>query len=364
MIQGIAIQELADRVRAEADAKHDYLVNVRRIDVAPSEHGVTVGVNVNGATLTVEPNRWAHQQIAAYQDIPWRYYERMLRGDSAGDKVLLCENVSHWFEHTADDRSRRLLRTFHRASGTHTLRAFLSDRYRAIDHSDLAEIAVPILEEPGWTVKSAQITDQRLYIQAVSERGKAEVAVGDVVQAGVVISNSETGAGRLLVEPMVYRLRCTNGMIAGEGLRRTHVCRTMDGLGGDDASEYFSDDTKRLDDMALIAKVVDAVRGAVNEARFHAIVDKMRNAATVELPEDPDRVMEVTASRLSLSDAERKAVLYHLLHEGDGWTAYGLSNAVTRTAQDAEDYDRAIELERLGSRVLAFRPGDFRASRN
>lgn len=287
----------------------------------------------------------------------------MLQGGTHGDKTLLCENVIHWFRQVADDRSRRMLRTFHKPHGSHVLRAFLSDRYRTIDNADLAEVVLPILAEPGWTVKSAQITEQRLYIQAVSERVQAEIAVGDIVHAGVVISNSETGAGRLLVEPLIYRLRCTNGMIAGESLRRAHVGRTLDGF-GDDASEWFSDDTKRLDDMALIAKVVDSVRGAINEARFLAVVDRMREATRVELPDDPDRVMEVTASKLSLSETERKAVLYHLLHEGDGWTTFGLANAVTRSAQDVGDYDRAIELERLGSRVLSFRPSDFTNSRN
>uniref|UniRef100_B8HYZ5 Uncharacterized protein n=1 Tax=Cyanothece sp. (strain PCC 7425 / ATCC 29141) TaxID=395961 RepID=B8HYZ5_CYAP4 len=33
--------------------------------------------------------------------------------------------------------------------------------------------------------------------------------------------------------------------------------------------------------------------------------------------------------------------------------AYGLLNAITRTAQDVSSYDRATELEAIGSKVLS-----------
>ena len=39
---------------------------------------------------------------------------------------------------------------------------------------------------------------------------------------------------------------------------------------------------------------------------------------------------------------------------------YGLINAVTRTAEDAESYDRATELEMAGATVLDHKPTEWR----
>ena len=46
---------------------------------------------------------------------------------------------------------------------------------------------------------------------------------GDVVQAGVSISNSETGRGAVSVCPLVYRLVCTNGMCPQHTLGRINT---------------------------------------------------------------------------------------------------------------------------------------------
>ena len=44
-------------------------------------------------------------------------------------------------------------------------------------------------------------------------------------------------------------------------------------------------------------------------------------------------------------------MLKHLIDAGD-LSQFGMLNAVTRTAEDIESYDRATEVERLGSSVL------------
>ncbi len=59
-------------------------------------------------------------------------------------------------------------------------------------------------------------------------------------------------------------------------------------------------------------------------------------------------------------------MLRHLATGGD-FTRFGLLNAVTRTAEDAESYDRAIELERVGGEILemprsAFMPANLNGS--
>ena len=65
----------------------------------------------------------------------------------------------------------------------------------------------------------------------------------------------------------------------------------------------------------------------------------------------------MAATSLNLTEKEGAAVLRHLVDNTDrpggiDLTQYGLMNAITRTAQDAETYDRATELEKIGGSVI------------
>ena len=75
---------------------------------------------------------------------------------------------------------------------------------------------------------------------------------------------------------------------------------------------------------------------------------------------DPVKAVEVVAKEFGYSNEERSGILQHLIMGGD-LSAYGMLNAITRTSQDVEDYDRATELERDGSRILTLPASSWRA---
>ena len=80
------------------------------------------------------------------------------------------------------------------------VRAVLSDRYRRLDNFDLAENVLPILQRlEGTSLESVDLTETKMYLKAITPRVTFEVAPGDIVQAGVVITNSEVGCGTLTV---------------------------------------------------------------------------------------------------------------------------------------------------------------------
>ena len=91
--------------------------------------------------------------------------------------------------------------------------------------------------------------------KVVNKKLKAEVGVGDVVQAGFVVSNSEVGLGSLKVEPLIYRLVCKNGLIVKDfAQKKYHVGRQV--AAEDDAAyELYSDETLAQDDKAFFMKV-------------------------------------------------------------------------------------------------------------
>lgn len=121
----------------------------------------------------------AHEQLAGHTNIPTKYYNRML----VDSPELLQHNVNHWL--TKFPTEQRLVRTL-----DGNVRAFLSNRYRPLDNYDLAQVALPALMESGCKIESCEITDTKMYLKAVTPKLSYEIKKGDVVQAGIVISNS------------------------------------------------------------------------------------------------------------------------------------------------------------------------------
>ena len=281
----------------------------------------------------------ARRQLAEKLKIPFAYFERMRTEQPA----LLDRNVNTWL---AQDGERRMIRTL-----DGKVRAVLSDRYRRLDNYDLAENVLPILQRlEGARFESVELTETRMYLKVVTPRVEFEVAPGDVVQAGIVITNSEVGQGTLSVQPLVYRLVCRNGLIASDhALRKTHVGRTVQGES--DVVTVFREDTLAADDKAFFLKVRDVVEAAVSEATFRQVAQKLQKTRDIRLTGDPVKAVEVLANRYTLNEGERAGVLRHLIAEGE-LSAYGLVNAVTHFSQDVDDYDRATELEAFGGRLI------------
>lgn len=350
MKTGTPLNTLAQRIITEAQSKRDYIADTRKLNF--SQEGEVI-VDVQGENRIFKPTPLCIQQIASRVGIPAKYVERMQQGH--GD--LLSQNINHWF---VSQPERRMVRTFD--NGTKTARAFLSDRYRPLDNYDLSNVILPKLAAAGCEVKSCELTERRLYIQAVTSRIEGEIKKGDVVQAGIVISNSEVGCGAVKVEPMLYRLVCLNGMISGDSIRRYHVGRAGNGDDNqEDGNPLFSDHTMKLTDKAFWAQVCDVVDGSLSQLKFNAKIQEIREKADGKSVGNPVDVVEVLANRLELSETEQKNVLQHLT-TGGSLDLWGVTNAVTRAAEDCESYDRAIELERAGAVVLGMKPSDFAAN--
>ena len=297
-------------------------------------------VTLGGAKQDFGVGELAHQQISSRLGIPYRYYQRMQKEQPK----LLDANVNTWFRETPERRMVRIM--------DGNVRAFLSDRYRRLDHLELCTAVLPVINEiKGASIESCEVTETHLYLKVINKRLKAEVTVGDVVQAGFVISNSEVGVGSLKVEPLVYRLICKNGLICKDyAQKKYHVGRQV--AGSDEAYEIFSDETLAQDDKAFFMKVQDTVRCAVDEAKFLLTVDKMREAMGVPLEHDPVKEVELLADKFMLTQNERGDVLRQLFMSGDN-SRYGLFNAVTAASQISDSYERATDLERIGGEILA-----------
>lgn len=345
MKQGKTLQELALEIKRQSEVKKDYLADTRVLEMVPSENGMDM--RINGTDNTFLIGETAHGQLAQYTEIPNRYYEKMMYRSPE----LLAENVNHWLQ--SSDGTSRMLRTLDGG-----LRAFLSERYRRIDNEQVAEAVLPIIGNmPGAQVKSCEITERRLYIKVVNPRIQAEVTKGDIVQSGLMISNSEIGLGRVSVVPLIYRLVCTNGMIAADNslaaIRKNHIGRTNE---SNEDYTVYRDETIIAEEKAFVMKLQDSVQAAMDEAQFIQMSEMMRSTkeAKIESKTVP-KVVELTAKRVGITQYESSGVLGHLIEGGD-LSLYGLANAATRYAQDVSCYDRSTELEAIGYKILTIAP--------
>jgi hypothetical protein len=342
MYQGKTLTALAAEIERQSALKQDYVVDTRELTLL---NGRELILPLDASTRDFTVTQIAHRQIGSRLKIPATYYDRLRQSHP----TLLDTNVNSLFR---AEPERRMVRTFDEdRAGSHDplVRAFLSDRYRRRDNDEVAQAVLPILGEiPDVKIASAELTDTRLYIKAVAPRIEREVTVGDAVQAGVVIRNSEVGHGALVVQPLVLRLICLNGMVVAEATRSYHVGRTLE---SDESYKVFSDETQRLDDRAFFAKLADVVSAAVNESRFEQIVAQLREARTGEQIQKPVDAVERLSKRFALTDDEGQSVLAHLVSGGD-LSNYGAVQAVTRASQDADSYERASELEVIGGQLL------------
>ena len=154
-----------------------------------------------------------HRQVASALGIPAKYYDLMQKEKPE----LLAENVNSWF---ADKPSSYMVRSMDYGA-RQVARALLSERYRRIDNMEIATAVLPLFAgNDQYEVMSCEVTENRLYLKVVNHRLEMEVRRGDIVQAGVMISNSEVGLGAVSIQPLVYRLVCTNGMVVNDmGIR-------------------------------------------------------------------------------------------------------------------------------------------------
>lgn len=386
MKQGRTLPALASELERQANAKRDFL--------APAQH---LRVRSNGHTdLILDEsfmvNEIAHGQLAEYAGVPKSFYDRLRNeataltvpsprlgncppSDVDPTQLVQCENVPLF-----DVLLNRLLfgkggdvRMIRTLDGT--VRAFLSDAFNLdLDNFDVFRAAATAIEQAGLGaehVASCEVTERRMYLKVVSPKLEATIDPSNlihphgghhmlkepqVIQAGFILSNSETGLGSLSVQQVVYKLQCTNLWITEDGYRQRHLGKTLE---ADTEGRVYRSDTRQADAKARLLKIRDHISDALNETRFKTLVAKMQETTEVKLEGSIEKIVEVTARKFGLAQPEKEDVLKNLI-EGADLSLWGLTNAITATAQTAPTYDRSTELEAIGGRFFALPPAEIR----
>jgi len=333
MKTGLSLVEMAQKIEALAELKHDLIVPTETTRVVVDEDKVIKVRADHAGDFPILPT--AHRQIGTYTKIPADYYDRM----QADQPELLAANINTWFGAKSD---KRMLRTLGGDA-----RAWLSNSYQRIENEEIAQAALPIIMNlPKVQIVSCEVTERRLYIHFVVPTIEGEVKRGDIVQAGGIISNSEIGFGSVSVAGLIWRLACLNGMKTSDTFRKAHL-----GVRQDELEQVWADDTRKADDRAILLKVRDMVTSIVDETKFRAQLQKLQGLTEGQITGDPAKAVEVLSRKIGATEAEKGGLLRSLISGGD-LSRWGIVNAVTHQAHTAVSYDRGVEFEAMGGRLV------------
>lgn len=353
------LAELAVEIERQAESKRDVVVPFAGITITPDARMSIAGAAGGEVGIT----DIAHGHLSEQAKIDRGYYRDL----QASDPELLSINLNRRL--SRQPSVRRMVRMM-----DGNARAVLSPSYRPLDNFDLLKAVLPVLRDRGnLEYVSGEVTERRMYLKLIAKDLTGEVKAGDVIRSGLLLSNSEVGAGRILAAPFSERLVCTNGAThMNLASKKNHIGRMFEEFEGNDAQEFISDDTRRKADEAFFSGFRDIVAGILSAETFEKIVGGMREA--IEDRPEPgvkvEELIEAVAVNFGLTVEERSGVLTNLLDANDGLSRFSIANAVTRTAQDADTYDRASELEQLGGDLMtggtlrAFKPIPVKARRS
>lgn len=297
-----------------------------------------------------------HAQISDKLGIPGRYYERMRKEAPE----MLDYNVSEWLNRKP---ANYFIRSFVNVStGTALARAFLSDRFKVIDHIDILLTALEAIRASGKKViiENADLTEQKMYIRflapdivhsapellknyKVPNRTNDDSGFG--VCSGFILSNSETGHATFTIAPRIMVLACRNGMILHKDkIAERHLGTKME-VGSFDWSE-----TTRQKELELIqSQVKDAVRAYLSDDYLGKVLDEMLLKGTRVLEHPIDAIHNISLS-LNFSE-ERKNELLHYFMQGNTETVFGAIQSITYLAQKVQPELR-YELETASVDIL------------
>lgn len=371
-----SLEDLYNELEAQQDNKRDLIVPARDLWSRDGLVAVRNG-GLNGGLLELAASPVFDTGTVAKLSRTGRPLGRaFIRGLREDGRTDIIDSVYNGLLHgnsalgIPGDQRRFFLRTFN--PGTVDLRgaddeqvrddlgyarALLSDSYRPIDNWDVMLTVIKGLRAAGFSshvVRQADLTDDRMYLRVsvpqinalaptllrgyTSPYSRARGADNPVVEAGIVITNSETGGGAFTISPELVVQICSNGMtIKKDMIRKPHLGAKMD------EGIKISEETRQANLALVASQVKDAVATFLDTEYLERVIAQIedKSEATVD---DPVKAVETITQRPAFSKSDAKGLLAAFMDGGDR-TQGGLMNAITAYSQQVDDADRAYEMD-------------------
>jgi hypothetical protein len=321
------LEKLIEELEGQKPLKWDRRISSSELKIVPLEAQVKLQMGSDDSFSVSQP---CHVQIADKLEIPLKYYHKM--EEEAPE--LLAENVNTWLQKTRKE-------FFIRGLGD-SVRAFLSDRYRVIDHLDVLYCSLNELQAHEAEVEDCFLSEIEMNIKVKSQRLRDFVRhKDDLIMGGLLLTNSETGHKALRLEPRLFRVKCSNGMIVEElVIREIHL-----GNADEADNEIFY--------LTLRRSIQGVFKG------FGKIVNVLRESTEIKI-KNPQKMISNVVEHYRLSEAQRDNILMAFGAEPE-YDKYGIANAITLAAQKEETWEKSVELERIGGNLISLPIEDFKS---
>lgn len=381
-LRNATLNDLATVLQEQAGARYDVVAHSSNLEFRDgnlivkmtgepvlTETGVMPAVTEE---VCLTPTDIFDSGISDRLGIPLKYVRRMRDGEKS---ALLDHNVNTWL---AESGKQWFVRGFKGADEVCGIaRAFLSDRFGAIDNFDVVLAALGGIKDAGVDAKvvGADLSERRMSLRVVvpevtalapllladyrspygtgGDRGRMYEALGHlpngspIVFAGFVITNSETGGSAFTITPRATVLACFNGMtFTKDAMRKVHLGSKME-----EGEITWSDETNRKQIELITSQAKDAVQTFCSEDFLNAKIAEIEAQAGTAIIAPATIVQEVSKT-LGFTDTEAEGILSHFITGGQ-MTTGGVLNAVTSFAQSIADPDRAATVEEAGLPALA-----------
>jgi hypothetical protein len=301
---------LIEQVETMSRGNFDETVSLREI-----EFGSLNEMWIGGVGVEVLPQ--AQRLLANRLRVPFTYLERC-------PTDLQAENLNHWLK---EERKQRET-FFCRFNGQRQVRAVFTDRYTAIDNTEILAKMPELGFRPEQEVQ--YMLDDGMMVVKVPEYAKSfEVALKDSVVPGLSISNSEIGFLSLCIECFYLRLVCTNGMVVPVSVgqsRFKHISRRA---------------------FEALPETIRQVAESSNRQQAQMVI-------SVNTPvHNPIQTIERFNKRFGLTLGEGEMVKASFAQEPGG-TMWSVIQAYTGSAKSTDlTVEAAYRLERVGGQILA-----------
>ena len=336
MKKGEPLKPMFQKIDEDKKHKEDYLVNLKSLNVTKAYPGDTFPrLQFEGKKEKVEMpmTDYALGQLCSKLEIGTSYIRKCLPFPD-----LVNYNLNKWISYKEDrDLMVRCNKT--------NVRAILSNRYKRLDNDLIAHHTLDKLMDMGAEIQQSRYDGDYLQLTAITPKLKGEVKKDDVVQGGITITNSEIGTQTLLIQPFIYRLVCTNGMVVPSILNRfyqKHLGKVLIDLERDTQA------------IKIIHKMKKQLELVSNPEVFQENLQKLKDAERVKT--NSTKIVKLFKSH-SVSDYE-KAEIYAKLKRNVSepyfeTDHYSLANAITNYANsDDVTEDRSRFLQELGGLII------------
>lgn len=368
------IAEIMNELERQKKARKDYVTSSKNLTMKIIDKQLLLETPIgNGERMLLPCTRGVFTQISQDMGIRQtdRYYKWLTVGaqDSKGDKSAdITKNWKTWV-HIINDYWRteaegKQIRIMANDKNEPYCRAILSDKFRIIDNSDFFWAVADKCKEIGAEIWHARLSEDKFYGYAVTPGIAGQVTLdrtfdpgdgwrsrwhgeaGDVCNAAMSFSNSETGRGGVSIAKAILRRVCENYNVWHDVVAKTHIGKRIE------LDTVLSAETLRKQNEVFFLEIADHVQSVFDPVKFQEMIELM-NGATQDAVEDVEVAVEALSICYELGEQRKNALREHFIMNSDR-SRYGLANAVTQIAHtDTKlDADKGFELECLGTDIL------------